>query len=95
MREMVTGVELENPLGKSEHACISFNFHCSAKHTDNERTFILYNKANYTALKTEFRCGEWIEKINLGNDVQEMYNIFLDKYNTTCNKHIPTRKSKQ
>ena len=74
---MVANVDIESPHGKSDHACITFDFLCEANKKDMTRTFRLYEKADNNTLRTKLAGSDWIQNLDWSSDM-DMYNMFLD-----------------
>ena len=93
--EMVENIELESPLGKSDHACIVFDFRIEANKKDIIRTFFMYDRADYNSMRLNLASGDWVQNLDQISDIDDMYNTFLDQYNSACTTYIPRRNAKQ
>jgi len=69
---MVTNIEYQSPLGKSDHACIVLDFICKKKSNGSKKKIYLYNRANYDAINEEFHRINWTEELATENGISDM-----------------------
>ena len=88
---MVVNMCYESPLGKSDHACLIFDFLCYVEKNCSSRTFTLYRKGNFQAMRQHFNSINWQTELEGHTSVQEMYDKFLLIFQQACTDFIPTR----
>ena len=79
---------------KFEHLSITWDITTNSKNT---RTFstkkFCFRKGNYDQLKHNLDLIDWQSKL-LNRNTNEMYEIFLQEYNSLCEQSIPKLKQK-
>ena len=56
---MVSNLAYTSPLGKSDHACITFDINCFREVQDYTNTIFLYDKGNYVDMSRELNGIDW------------------------------------
>ncbi len=90
---MVSDLEIWSPIGKSDHACLSFWFNCYLINTEKKFTRYMYDKANYEAMRRDLDI-DWESELAKRITVDEKWRYIHNKISDTTAKHIPTRNSK-
>ncbi len=88
---MVSDLEILSPLGKSDHACISFWFNCYIDYNNKQIKRFLYDKGDYDAIKKEL-CIDWENELDKRITVNEKWNFIKNKILSSMEKHIPKAK---
>ena len=84
----VNDIQHKAPLGKSHHQSIVFQYVCKTSDLDDKRQRFIYDKGNYTEMRQDFEKLNFTSKIeNL--KVQEAWDLFSEKIELLCKKHIP------
>jgi len=87
---MLSKVEIMAPLGKSDHAVLSFYFHC---YVESELLCVQhrnYNKGDYQNLRRELSI-DWEELLNpLCNNAEAQFTVFHRRLTEAVDKWIPT-----
>jgi hypothetical protein len=89
---MVTNIEYQSPLGKSDHSCILFDFICNKVTEESKKTIYLYDRANYTAMNEQFSSTDWDTELITDNGMTAMYNKFCAVYNQVVTQNVPSLK---
>ena len=94
---MISDIEYQSPLGKSDHCVVKFYFNCFTilKHCNRERK--LYNKANFEELNNDIRSIDWKELLDNDSDnfdINRCWSLFHSKIKELEDKHVPTSKPK-
>ena len=84
----ISDLTFYNPLGKSDHVIIQFNYNVVIEKIDCMKTKYLFHKANYDAMRHDLLDIDWPD-IFLQKNVQEQWDIFLKIYNNLMNKYLP------
>lgn len=87
--DMVANITFDSPLGKSDHSCIMFDFVCQRDRSNCVRTFYLYNKGDYEAMKEELNATDWSAQLKTLDTPDEKYNKFLSILTAAQDKFIP------
>lgn len=94
--DMIQHIETEAPLGSSDHVLLAFKYFCFTHKTKSESRRN-YNKTNYNQIRNELDKLDWDSLFsNSLHDVQQLWDIFLQKFNDIFNKATPVtlRKAK-
>ena len=90
---MVDNVEIQSPLGKSDHAMITFEFYCyNTKFIDAPQKF-QFNRGDYTSMKQELSSINWNEVVSADKSVNEQWKSFSTQVMSNMEKFIPKRKN--
>ena len=94
---MISSIEYQSPIGKSDHCVLKFDFNCFTvlKHRNRERK--LYNKANFEELNNDIMKTNWKELLDVEGDVCDInrcWSVFHGKIKELEDKHVPTSKPK-
>ena len=90
-QHMVTDVEIDAPLGASDHSVISFNLIC--KPADQPpKIKVQYEKGNYNKMRDEFNTTNWEELFAQKLDAESQWECFKNKYAKLEKECVP-RKS--
>ena len=92
---MVNNIQYGAPLGKSDHAVLTFNIDCYATDTTSQsQARFLYHKGDYGAMRRELDI-DWEETFGEHqDDPSHMYDTFTTKLLDLQQKYIPTYKHK-
>ena len=89
--DTIEALEVDAPLGKSDHSVIWGSLKCFYEEKTFTKTRYLYDKADYSGLKKALNI-DWVEYLNEpGNsgDVNEMWDAFTRKLNSAIEDCIP------
>lgn len=50
----------------------------------------VWSKANFAAISEEINAHDWVTEFNDLLSTNSCFELFLERYKTACNKHIPT-----
>ena len=89
---MVSDIEISSPLGKGDHACITFWFNCYVHFKKVQFQKYMYDNGDYEAIRKELNI-DWEEELKSRNTVNEKWNYIAKKIHTSTNTHIPKCKS--
>ena len=94
---MISDIEYQSPLGKSDHCVLKFYFNCFTvlRHCNRERK--LYNKANFEELNNDIRRINWKELLDKEGDnfdINRCWSVFHSKIKELEDKHVPISKPK-
>jgi hypothetical protein len=93
----VYNVETGPPLGHTDKGCLHASLLWNTilqnepKATDKLKNFS-FAHGNYDAMRAHFSELDWTTLL-AGLSVETQYNLFLDHYNQTCDKHIPLKRA--
>lgn len=88
---MITNMDLQSPLGKSDHCVLVMDFNCYTIMKSKKRTVVMYNKANYGAINEDIRNTDWNAVLLNTNPIDENWDIFYNLIKDIESKHIPTK----
>lgn len=89
--DAIAQVNLEAPLGKSDHVIMQVQVTAHPNTDLRERTFLNYDRGNYTALRT-FMDRNWESEMRSYTTVEDKWNYFRSKYEEAVNLYIPRKK---
>ena len=75
--EIVEDVEIESPIGRSDHACITFTCNVSTQKTTCKTKIYMYERADYGLMKQRLNIN-WREYLG-ETDVEDMWSKFTTK----------------
>ena len=84
----VRNVELQPPLGGSDHAIVMGDFVTEWKSRIVQKPRRLYHKGDYKKIKEELNCVQWNREFE-NKQVQECWDIFRVKLEALVEKYIP------
>ncbi len=90
---MITEVQYDSPLGKSDHCVLKFEFHCYTEIKERTKHVRYYNKANYEEISRKINNMNWEDLLNT-EDIDEMWGRFKQKIQAMEDAHIPQRTVK-
>ena len=91
---MIKELNSRNPLGKSDHAVISFTLTCYLEaDDDNQHERYMYNKGNYDKMREELKTVNW-ETVLENEDANNSWNIFANKLKEAMDSNVPKSKPK-
>jgi hypothetical protein len=89
---MVSNLEIDSPLGSSDHACIKFEFICRRIKTYHTRKIYLYDRGNYTLLRQELQSTNWKQLFAAAiSDPDAMYKIVQERLLVLQEKYVPIK----
>ena len=82
---------VDSPLGKSDHAIISFDYLCyfNISHDNSEK--YQYFKGDYISICNDLNEVNW-DLIFQDKDINETWNIFKNKLFDSIDEHIPKKR---
>ena len=88
----VVNVEYLDPLGSSDHIVIRFEYRCYFEYEKHNFERLNYYKGDYESMRKELDI-DWDSELK-DNDAVSMLNIFMDKFNSAIDKHVPKSKNR-
>jgi hypothetical protein len=85
---MITDIEYQSPIGKSDHCVLNFNFNCYTEVPKYKKTKYYYDRGDYAAAKEELQKIDWHKELENCN-VQEQWTKFAKIMKDLENKCIP------
>ena len=86
---MITNLEIQAPVGLSDHAVISFTYRCYAEVNVEKYVKKKYHQAHYKSMKEHLKTVSW-EKLKTTDDMDEAAREFLKVYEYMEEKFVPT-----
>ena len=87
-------IAYNSPLGKSDHSVLMFSYRCYPDTEEDEGFKLLYNKADFQAMKKEMSDVNWSD-IMQGLNTEEKWKLFCNKFDKTVDENIPKVKKKE
>ncbi|XP_062579140.1 uncharacterized protein LOC134245717 [Saccostrea cucullata] len=89
--DTVVDMELQSPLGKSDHCVIIFSYVCRVDVKKTKKKRKSYSKADYVGLKDEIKQTNWRHILGDGSEnINEIWTKFRGKMEDLENKFVPT-----
>jgi len=85
---LVSGLQYTDPIGKSDHVCLSFEVRRGDVDQNTGKKGRNYYKGDYSALKKDIAAVDW-EEVLTNMDVEEAWNLFQRELTSSIGKHIP------
>ena len=87
--DSVDNIQLEAPLGKSDHCSIVYEIEMDCnQENENPRLYPNYDKADYSAMKVDISSIDWKTEL-IDKNVEDAWNLLKDKVEESCKSHIP------
>ena len=91
---MVNEVEVQSPIGKSDHSVLKFQFNCFVPYTLSNKETYMYHKANYEDMSKELVNINWVETLGKHEDIDMKWQTFTEVIHNLETKYVPKKKSK-
>ena len=89
---MVNDIEIRNPLGKSDHAVLLFDYICYATSSSTKESY-LCTKGDYKAMRAEIQSYKW-ETLQHSRDINKMWDEFESVLIQLTDKYVPKWRPK-
>ncbi|CAC5386629.1 unnamed protein product [Mytilus coruscus] len=74
---MISNLEYQSPLGKSDHCTMKFDFSCYTNIKSKPKIIKLFSRGNYIKIKEELDNIKWSELLQKENDINENWRSVL------------------
>ena len=96
-KNMIDVIELGEPLGKSDHAVLTWDFKFRISHMNGikapmERSFNFF-KADFTGMRAALQSTDWSFLNNLG--VEEMWSHIKEVIESVIESHVPAHRKRK
>ena len=88
--ELVEDLQLQGPIGNSDHAVVTFNLVLNLENNTEIKYRKDYKKGNFTGLKAELNNINWDQMLK--GDINQKWVIFKQTVLKLEDKYIPTKK---
>lgn len=88
---MITELDYNSPLGKSDHCVLDFKFLCYLNNEKKRKMRFLYDKGDYCKMVEDLNIDWEVEFQQFGNNPDEMWKFFHEKLKISAEKRIPHR----
>jgi hypothetical protein len=88
---MISDIEYQSPLGKSDHCMMKFDYNCYTMAKYKGRVTKLYNRAKFKEFSEELEKIDWENELSDKNDININWNSFLSTMRRLEDKYIPTK----
>ena len=88
---VIEDVQICSPLGKSDHACISFICDIQEVEYNSRKTVYMYEKANYLLMKQRLNI-DWPNFLGTETDTETKWTRFKNKLQDTVSEGVPKRQ---
>ena len=93
---MIENIEYGNPLGKSDHLVLTFEFKCYTKQHTKNKKIQMYAKGKYDLMDKELRKVKWEAELREREaDVNKQWNYIKGRILEAADKYIPTIRIKK
>ena len=93
---MIENIEYGNPLGKSDHLVLTFEFKCYTKQNTKEKNIQIYAKGKYDLMREELKKVNWEAVLQEREaDVNKQWDYIKERILEAANKYIPKRRIKK
>ena len=89
---MVSGVETQSPLGKSDHAIVTFNYHCYSPCPIISPAKYQFHRGDFDGMKKELANVNWDETITDNQSIDQQWTTFSNIITKCMDKFIPKSK---
>jgi hypothetical protein len=92
---MISDIEYQSPLGKSDHCMMKFDYNCYTMAKNKGRVTKLYNRAKFKEFSEELEKIDWENELSDKNDININWNSFLSTMRRLEDKFIHTYKNQR
>ncbi len=89
---MVNNVEIQSPLGASDHGLLAFTFYCYNVRPKNAPLKYQFSRGDYCSMKQDISTTKWNEVFSPDDSVDELWKKFSKVVQESMAKHIPKKK---
>ncbi|XP_069114365.1 uncharacterized protein [Argopecten irradians] len=89
---MIRDLEIQSPLGKSDHSFIVFDFQCYTKTYGYIKHRKAYEKADFLKINQEIEEINWEDELPESEDIEHNWNRFVSKIKELEDRYIPVKK---
>ena len=89
---MVSDLEIQSPIGKSDHSVLKFTFTCYLNKQNTKLTRYLYDRGNYDEMKKDLD-KDWKEVFKNAQSVNDKWQVLKSEIISAVEKHVPKRQS--
>ena len=90
---MVDNIEINSPLGKSDHSVIEYTYNCYLDTNTNTETKLIYDRGNYEEMRKDM-TRDW-RRLLSGKNVEDSWLTILEALQSSVDRNIPKRKLNQ
>ena len=90
--DMISNIEYQSPLGKSDHCVINFTFNCYFVTKKKELLKTCYHKGDYNRIREDLHQIDWNEVIAEENNIESNWEKCSTEIKKMENKYIPSRR---
>ena len=87
---LINNLEYHNPLGKSDHSVIYFNYQVECMKCAYKMKKTFYDKGNYKAIQ-EYLKDIDLKQVIIGKGVQQMWDLLVEKLKEWETRFIPNK----
>ena len=91
--DMVDNIEINSPLGKSDHSVIEYTYNCYLDTNTNTETKLIYDRGNYEEMRKDM-TRDW-RRLLSGKNVEDSWLTILEALQSSVDRNIPKRKLNQ
>ena len=91
---MVSDLEVQSPVGKSDHAFLVFDFHCYNLRLVATPSKFQFNSGDYVAMRQDLSEINWDDVVDVNAPVNTQWKKFAEKITTSMEHHIPKKAHK-
>ena len=91
-QDSISHLQVEPPLGKSDHGVISFNLDVSSNNTAHYCPYA-YHRGDYNKIKNDMNDIDWVTEL-ADSTIDEAWGLFSRKLSGAIERHIPKQKYK-
>ncbi|CAC5397271.1 unnamed protein product [Mytilus coruscus] len=92
---MLSNLEYQSALGKSDHCTMKFDFNCYTNIKSKPKIIKLFSRGNYLKIKEELDKINWIDLLQKKNDIDKNWRALLSIIQDMDKKYIPAKERKQ
>ena len=87
---MVDTLTYNEPIGKSHHVCLSWNYNCYLEQAETKSEVYSYSRGDYDEMRNQLGLIDWEEKLE-NKSVEQMWSIISQQIHTAVNWTVPHR----
>ena len=93
---MIENIDYGNPLGKSDHLVLTFEFKYYTKRNTKDKNVQIYAKGKYDLMEAELRAIKWEAELQEREaDVNKQWKYIKERILEAADKYIPSKRIKK
>ena len=90
---MVSEIEYQSPISKSDHTCLLFNFNCYNILEYNTHPKFNFSRGDYATMNTELDQIDWDKELHKSKSIDDQWQVFTKHVLNSMDRCIPKKRT--